>query len=454
MKKRINLYLYTVIVILIFTHGAKEILKTQRYFEKNASFEFRIWQFSTNCWYYYRTYIFQLNSCKDYQKGSVVKIFSRGLVKSANEKNELKRLDVYSINLIKKSSFSVSYWFDQLIVQILAKKEYFLNKIIGFLNPLHFQIVKGMIFGSSDFQSASLSRKLNIIGMTHVISASGFNLTVITSLVFKILSKFFSRRWQILLSIGIVWIYSISATLAPSIVRAAAMLTWSLMAKLSFRRVSLEVNLLISTLLLLVLEPFFVQNLSFQLSVLATLSISLFFPILMGSESFFFRSHQAEIVDFQVKAVYSARLSHILSSIVNHLQESFFLTLAAQILVLPLVILNFSQLSLLSLVANTGLLWLTPIITIFGLIFIILVNFLEVIPIFGQLMAPILALLVAGPIELFLKSVNFLSQFEQFLIELSLSKQLIVVWWLGCLFFVCWWRLKPRRSSLLFKNYL
>lgn len=116
---------------------------------------------------------------------------------------------------------------------------------------------------------------------------------------------------------------------------------------------------------MLVIQPSLVESLSFQLSVLATLSVCLFAERFTHTLSWLQRLELGQLESMRVVSP-AHWWRRLFSSVLRPFQESLTMTLSAQILVLPLLLVRFGQLSAVSLVANTLLLWLVPLITLSG----------------------------------------------------------------------------------------
>jgi len=110
-------------------------------------------------------------------------------------------------------------------------------------------------------------------GTIHVLSVSGMHVALVV-LLLEILLKFMNRkRWTKLLKavimVSLVWFYSIIAGLAPSVVRAAIMITIFMIAKLLNYRGNTFNIIGITAFIILLVNPFTVVDVGFQLSFIS-----------------------------------------------------------------------------------------------------------------------------------------------------------------------------------------
>ena len=122
-------------------------------------------------------------------------------------------------------------------------------------------------------------------GVSHVLALSGFHLTIIYSLLdIFFLTSFFrrKRKWiPRLLIIVSLWAYTLLAGSPPSLVRASAMCTLISIAQTLYGGKQSGVDaLVLSAFIMLLFDPFYLMNISFQLSYASMLGITLASPAL------------------------------------------------------------------------------------------------------------------------------------------------------------------------------
>ena len=111
-------------------------------------------------------------------------------------------------------------------------------------------------------------------GTFHVLVISGLHITVLGGLVFLITRRFTKNKLaQFLSSVAILWAYSVAVGAEPSVTRAALMFTVVLLGPLLSRRASSLNSLGIVAIVLLVLQPSYMLDPSFQLTFMSVLAI-------------------------------------------------------------------------------------------------------------------------------------------------------------------------------------
>ncbi len=179
-----------------------------------------------------------------------------------------------------------------------------------------------------------LKQEFSRIGLSHLLAASGLNLTIIVAAALA-LCRFFQRgttevSWlQTWISFACVVLFTSFAGAGPSVSRAAIMCLIALWARLAFVRLAHGSALAVALLIALALDPLSVADVGLQLSYGATFGIIYIYPLF-------------EVVWLkQIKN----RLLKIIASLVS-------VVVAAQIAVLPIQLHVFQQLSILVLPAN------------------------------------------------------------------------------------------------------
>lgn len=143
-----------------------------------------------------------------------------------------------------------------------------------------YAIVAAMTLGDKSALSHNLRNVFNTTGASHVLALSGLHLGIIYMLVTLLVRGGRSRLLSQLVTIVCLWAFAFLTGLSPSVVRAATMLTIYGLLSLGYRD-KMSVNVLAFTaIVMLVIHPDALFQVSFQMSFLAVLSILLFYPLL------------------------------------------------------------------------------------------------------------------------------------------------------------------------------
>lgn len=135
----------------------------------------------------------------------------------------------------------------------------------------------GILFGSERAFSDKFEEQLRISGTTHIIAASGYNITVLIIASNKVLG-FIKKGHRLLISLLLIWLYCILSGLGASILRATVMGSITILALLSGSVRSTHLLIPSGILFLIFLTPKILFDIGFQLSILATLGLIYLLP--------------------------------------------------------------------------------------------------------------------------------------------------------------------------------
>jgi len=210
----------------------------------------------------------------------------------------------------------------------------------------HASLIEGMILGSRLNMPYDFWQKLKTTGTAHVVVASGMNVTLLATFLIAILSVFFSRKIAIPFAVLGIWSYASLVGFDAPIIRAATMSSITFISQ-ELGRLSLSLKvLLVTSAIMIFLNPAWIWDIGFQLSFLATLSLILF---------------EKKVRDF-------------FNFLPNFFRESFSTSLTAQIGVSAVLYFTFGNFNLFSPLINSAVLWTVVPITIIGMVSA-LVNF-------------------------------------------------------------------------------
>lgn len=192
-------------------------------------------------------------------------------------------------------------------------------------------LAEALLIGYKDDLDRSLVQSYTNTGVVHIIAISGLHLGLIywlLALLLKPLGKSRSTKWlrPLLITAGL-WAFSFLAGAQPSVLRAALMFSFIVWGESLSRRTSVFNSMAASAFLLLCINPFWIWDAGFQLSYSAVLSILIF-----------------------MRPVYN--LVFCRNKLLDLLWKLNAVTLAAQVLTLPISIYHFHQFPLLFFLTN------------------------------------------------------------------------------------------------------
>ena len=116
-------------------------------------------------------------------------------------------------------------------------------------------------------------------GAMHVLAVSGLHVGIIL-IIFQYILGFFSRwiskKQAILFSVILIWGFGFLSGASPSVIRAVVMFSILALGQLLSRKHSGMNNLILSAIVLLMIDPYYLFDIGFQLSYVALVGIMLF----------------------------------------------------------------------------------------------------------------------------------------------------------------------------------
>lgn len=202
----------------------------------------------------------------------------------------------------------------------------------------HAALLTGILLGDDSGIPRDLEQDFRQTGMTHIIAISGFNIAVIIALLDHLMAPLLPRRTAALIIMFFIALYAILVGASASVVRAAVMGISYLIGRRLLGRPTLAIAGLFTAAFLMTLnDPNTLWDVGFQLSFAATLGLMLY----AGPWSRGFSRRVAPLFAPQIRGRVTGLVSEVL-----------LVTLAAQVLTLPLILYHFGRLSLAGLPAN------------------------------------------------------------------------------------------------------
>ncbi len=361
--------------------------------------------------------------------------FSRVASVSDNKKNRSKKVDDVAKGDLYNSKPSVKVVNRTRFDPINFTKNLFLERLIGLFSKDKSLLIAGMVLGIDGEFSKTLDHSFEITGMQHVLVASGSNVALVVASLLFVLRRFWRSRWVLCLG-GLLgtWIYALAVGLEPPILRAAIMSSVSLLSFAQRKQYRSWWGIVWVVAIVSIWSPDMWESLSFQLSLAATLGVIFVYPLISRGEGWLSLLETGSVVrivdDFQ-KVTEKSSMVEFWDFVRQPFVESFYMTVAAQSLIIPLLFFYFGKVSVVSFVANTFLLWLVPIVTLLGFVFLLFTIVAYFLPIINLLVVGVITPMLWLVCELFIRGITFFGEFESGVIELSFSKWQVVGWWVG-----------------------
>ena len=222
----------------------------------------------------------------------------------------------------------------------------------------HAGLLAGMVFGVKSSLSTDLYDALVRTGTIHIVALSGMNISILTHVVLQILLRFMRRPFAcaivVFTTIGFISLVGPSA----SVVRAGFMSTLTMVGVITGKKTWPVYTLILAVIGMLLLNPLWVTDPSFQLSVAATLGIVLFANPVSCRTAYYTRR---ENESWKSKTWRGLR-----DSVTTDLR----VTLSAQVFTVPVILFTFQRISLIAPLSNVLIGFVIPPITVLGLLIV------------------------------------------------------------------------------------
>ena len=294
----------------------------------------------------------------------------------------------YSASLFRPELLNLSHPSENFL---LSARDSFSDSIKDSIPIEESSLGLAYLLGLRNGLSEELVEVLSIVGLTHIVVASGTHLSIIIEFMRKIFGKI-SRFAGLLFSILFILLFAELIGWTASITRAAIVSLVSLLAWYFGRKVSPLRVILFAMFLTLLVDPMNLTNLGWLLSFASFSGILILAPIL-------------------TRFFYGKKKPHLVA-------EILLATLSATLMTAPILLYYFGSLSLISLLAN--LLILPTIPFAMGLTFLTgLFGFLPSAGLFNTLLSPFKFIVV--------KITTFVLDYHLLIIRLFGSQKLFLI---------------------------
>ena len=316
----------------------------------------------------------KVNEVKKYNYGDCIKINGKIIIpeklgnigefdykRYLNSKGIVAGINAYNVDYVNNIG-------SKFIKSMYKLKESIASKIDNNLEEKQAELLKGMMYGDTRNLDEGIKEDFQNIGISHITAVSGSNLTIFLMIFTIILSKAKLNRYvYAFLQFLIIAIFCVISDLEVSVLRASIMMIIGIVCRIRNAKISLEKSLILTLVIMLFTNPYRIFNIGMIFSFLSTISIVIFYPKIYN----FLESK----ICWNIKKEIVKKLLLKISAIIS-------ITLAANILILPISINSFNKFSTIFVISNLFISSLSTFINILGIILLLLPN----IPIICNLM--------------------------------------------------------------------
>lgn len=239
-------------------------------------------------------------------------------------------------------------------------------------NKNEFSVSAALLLGSSDKLDTDIVSAYASSGVLHVLAVSGLHV----SIIFLVLNSVFFFMEKIkngtivkaLILLFLLWLYAFITGLSPSVLRAVTMFSFIIVAKAFNRNTNIYNSLAASALLLLLINPYLIMQIGFQLSYIAVIGIVSIQPKIYGWFT-------------------------ISNRLLNYVWAITSVSIAAQLATLPFAFYYFHQFPVYFLLANLLVIPLSTLVLCMGIVLFIVAGIPILLKYMLLLFKPMVALL-------------------------------------------------------------
>lgn len=301
------------------------------------------------------------------------------------------------------------------------------QKLVHSFDKHHFStrtksIVNALLLGQKQQIDSTTLNDYKNSGVIHVLAISGLHIGIIYAFfnfIFGFLNRFDKGKTiKLFVILFLLWVFALVSGMSPSITRAVTMFSLIAIGTFLNRKNYLFNAVAGSFLILLVYNPMYLFDVGFQLSYAAVVSILLFQP-------------------------YYQKFYPSKNKVIIYIADLFLVSFAAQLGVLPLMMLYFKQIPTLFIVANLVVIPVATAVLILGIITLAL-NF--ILPSLALIFGKIISFLV----DFMNDYIHWLSSFNEYVI-----KNITFTPWLAFALYaiilsIIYWIYNPKNKRLLY----
>lgn len=210
-------------------------------------------------------------------------------------------------------------------------------------------LLSGIVFGKKSDIGYEFYEQMVRSGTVHIAVASGFNLMLLSGFIMYPLFYLWKRKWASLVAVLFLFAYAVITGFEPPMIRAWLMISFLFLSLAFGRKQEGWWALFVSVWLILIWDVGMLWNISFQLSVAASIGLIVMVPasIRVASDN----GYEREIKFLE--------------------RVGFLSTFMATLLTVPIIWYHFGRVNLIGLLSNLLILPLVPPVMVLGLLMLV-----------------------------------------------------------------------------------
>ena len=264
----------------------------------------------------------------------------------------LKTLNIYGTIKVEESKIINKNQLSPILININNIKEKMIDNANRNMPKRTANLLLGILIGERDNIQEDIIESFRTANLSHILAVSGAHTSyIILGITYLISKSKTPKRIGYIITIINLLIFIIITGASYSVVRACIMAIVVIGAKICYRKENFFTSICISLIIILIQNPFAINDIGLKLSFMGTAGIVIF---------------NKSITNFFIKLKIKQKIAEALS-----------VTFSAQLMIMPIIILNFNTISLTFFISNILASPLLGIIIIFGFISIFISSILN-----------------------------------------------------------------------------
>lgn len=264
----------------------------------------------------------------------------------------LKTLNIYGTIKVEESKIINKNQLSPILISINNIKEKMIDNANRNMPKRTANLLLGILIGERDNIQEDIIESFRTANLSHILAVSGAHTSyIILGITYLISKSKTPKRIGYIITIINLLIFIIITGASYSVVRACIMAIVVIGAKICYRKENFFTSICISLIIILIQNPFAINDIGLKLSFRGTAGIVIF---------------NKSITNFFIKLKIKQKIAEALS-----------VTFSAQLMIMPITILNFNTISLTFFISNILASPLLGIIIIFGFISIFISSILN-----------------------------------------------------------------------------
>ncbi len=251
----------------------------------------------------------------------------------------------------------------------------------------------GLILGDKSYISEEVQDSFRQSNLSHMLAISGAHVSYILlgiTNLFQFLKV--HKRWGNVLVILFLVFFMMLVGFTPSVTRACIMCILTLASNIFFTKPNVYTSLAISSIIILLINPYYLLDIGFQLSFGGTIGIILLMNRKLEKKNI--ESEDKKNITNKVIEENKEWKSKILSKIFSYIKPIAQVSISANLIILPIMVYHFNTISLTFIISNLLASPILAVSLIGSMIFIfLLLVFKPLAVLISFILSPILELL-------------------------------------------------------------